>query len=817
MGFPTLRPSEKDTRSGRYSTYNRKTVERKPPTATPATAPGAISDTNDYRYGGRMKDPYDNKPPSTTRKPTPATMPGAVEVMDDCNMRFKDPRQRSRALMKPQSETTNSYTINAEDNDNDNDNTRRNDSRQLAQISTTRPTNTSTGGVPGAVRATDDFPVRVKDPRQRLHSNQQLLAEQHKMKRGGNPSNSSQNEHQVSSRNDEPLTPLYPTSSPSFTVSTNIDLKRPTVPNPNHQRGRARAQNRSILAESQSQHNPEKEVEQHPQQNTQQQQHGKPDDDRRIYTNRGMVDAPDIVGQDLAMAIAINEDNDLEYNQKGVCLPAAIEYDPDAKPPLYKHRRMRIYLWAVSIMLCISLLSAGTIVILTHNQQSQDFETFSPTRSPTLASEVTYRDQFAEMVGFSVYTPGTPSFQAAEWIIFWDQQKLSFDAPNLPQRFLLTLFYFLTTNNGELKWRTCSPVAIESADDWALAHNCTYEKIFRSPIDDSFSQEDISAMSWLSPGHECDWAGVTCDDLKSVQLLELWGQNITGTLPTELAGISSLQSISLIYNEFRGTIPTEYARMKNLINLELHGNFLTGTIPDAFWGANALQMLNFGENMLTGTISTKVGQLSGLKGFFVSENRFSGTLPSEIGLLRYLSYSRFDDNLFTGTFPSELGRCTQLREVWTQKNRWTGNLPSELGKIIGLVDLRFFGSDIRGTIPEELYNLHQLSRLELYDMNLDGTLSTRIGELTNLVDLRLRKNGLTGTIPTEVANLDIATLVWVHLNKFEGSVPNEICDNRGGSLRYLGADCGPESSPSNPCSCCTNCCDRATDFCLIQN
>jgi hypothetical protein len=742
-----------------------------------------------------MKDPYGNQTAPTTRKPAPATMPGAVEAMDDYNIRIKDPRQRPRPLIKPQGHATTPDTVNATDDDN----ARIKEPHQRAQ-STTRPTDPSTGGVPGAMRATDDFGVRVKDPRQRLHSNQQLAAELRKMERGEHPSTGRQIERQVGSRNDDPPTRLYPITSPSFPVSSDEVLKRPSVPNPNHQRGRAR--NRSAIAENQSQSNPEKQVEEHPHQ---QQQHIKPEDDRRVYVNQGMVDVPDIGGNDLAVAIAVNEDNHLEYNQNGVCLPAAIEYDPDAKPPMYKHRRMRLYLWALSIVLCISLLSAGIIVILTHNQRIQYLETFSPTRSPTLASEVAYRDLFAEMVGFSVYTPGTPFFRAAEWIMFWDQQKLAFDAPNLSQRFLLTLFYFLTTNNGELQWRSCSPVGFESADDWEFAHNCTYEKIVRSPVDDSFSQDDIPAMSWLSPGHECDWAGVTCDDLKLVQLLELWGQNITGTLPTELAGISSLQSVSLIYNEFRGTIPTEYAGMKKLINLELHGNLLTGTIPDAFWEANALQLLNFGENMLNGTISTKIGLLSSLKGFHISENHLSGTLPSEMGYLEYLTYSRFDANLLTGAFPSELGRCSQLLEVWAQKNRWTGNIPSELGGIAGLVDLRIFGSAIKGTIPEELYNLHQLSRLELYDMDLNGTLSTRIGQLTNLMDLRLRKNSLTGTIPTEIANLDKAILIWLHLNEFEGAV-----------LGFLDADCGPESSPSNPCSCCTNCCDRALGLCLIQ-
>lgn len=761
-----------------------------------ATVAGAVSvasdSTEDYNA------PYEDRrqfahPQAMTkqRAPPPATVPGAVRATDDYNMRTKDPRQRAhpQATGKPQAP----------------------------------PPATS----PGAVNATDDNNMGTKDHRQRTHLNELSVAAERKMAQ--RPQNL-QGTGERSTAEEKKLWEDPRSQEGTNYAPSHIDpgLSKSTFRNPNHQRGKAR--NRSTNTpmnqptgnstiqfedkEKEHQHQwlDQQWQDQQCQNYLHQQQQGDKDDEHHIYTNRGLVNAGDIGGNNLAVAKAINQDDDN-------FLPAAIEYDPDAKPPLYKNRRIRMYLWAASLVLCITMVGAGVVFVVMNNNKAPAgyAETFSPTRSPTSILEVTYRDFFAKRVGYSVYTPGTPLYNAAEWIIDYDQQGLSNNAPNLMQRYLMALFYYLTTQNRQLQWRSCNPVTHDKEEDWELVHNCTYEKLIRTDNNDAFGQEDISAMSWLSPAHECEWAGVVCDDMQVVRSIELWGQNVTGALPTELAAMESLQSIALPYNEMEGTIPTEYAGMKNLISLELHGNALTGGIPEEFWEANALQLLNFAENMLSGTISTKIGQLTNLKGLHLSENSFTGTFPSEIGNLGYLAFMRIDQNTLSGSIPSELGFCIRLAEIWTQKNTWTGSLPSELGNLVAMTDLRFFSSTIGGTIPEELYNLQQLSRLELYDMMLTGTLSTRIGQLSNIVDLRLRRNSLSGTIPTEMANLKQAILVWIHLNQFQDSVPSELCSNRGVQLDFLNADCGPESLPANPCQCCTSCCDRLTELCLIQS
>ena len=332
------------------------------------------------------------------------------------------------------------------------------------------------------------------------------------------------------------------------------------------------------------------------------------------------------------------------------------------------------------------------------------------------------------------------------------------------------------------------------------------------------------------------------------------GQNIAGTLPTELAALSFLQSISLPFNDFTGTLPVDYARMKHLQILEVHGNNLEGSIPVEYWSANALQRFNVGENMMTGTLSSEVGLLTNLTGLYVYKNMFTGSLPAEIGSLGNLcefvrgatenithsnvwtAYARFNENGFVGTIPSELGELVQLHELWLQVNSFTGTVPTTLGSLkdslcksvrpscrvrVPLTWVFSFTADIRlgenrfsGTIPEEFYSLTLLWRADLQQNRFDGTFSTSIGQLTNMQIIRVSRNQL---YPVQLANIAGLRLAWLHLNLFTGSVPDQYCLNRGpGFLEFLSSDCGPPGVKATPCACCTSCCDRSSRVCVLQ-
>ncbi|XP_014517513.1 protein MALE DISCOVERER 1 [Vigna radiata var. radiata] len=76
----------------------------------------------------------------------------------------------------------------------------------------------------------------------------------------------------------------------------------------------------------------------------------------------------------------------------------------------------------------------------------------------------------------------------------------------------------------------------------------------------------------------CGWLGVHCVDGK-VQVLDLKGLSLEGTLAPELGKLNHLNSIVLCKNNFSGAIPKELGDLPKLELLDLRENNLSGNIP----------------------------------------------------------------------------------------------------------------------------------------------------------------------------------------------------------------------------------------------
>jgi Leucine-rich repeat (LRR) protein len=412
--------------------------------------------------------------------------------------------------------------------------------------------------------------------------------------------------------------------------------------------------------------------------------------------------------------------------------------------------------------------------------------------------------------GDVVLEPDTPHNLAAQWIV--SPQGLPADVTRLLQRYILALFYYQTSENGTSPWRSCNPPS-EFEDD-----TCTFLEFAKLANDDIIYAPRPGSVRWLSSQDECNWEGVLCTGT-TVSGIQIFGQQLSGPLPTELRLLPFLSQISLAYNELTGTIPPNLANIGRLDTFEVHGNLLTGTIPEEFYEAEIVRFisrLNVGDNLLSGTLDTRIGFLWNLRGFHIFENNFEGTFPTEISNLSSLTSTRFNGNEFSGTLPTEFGSLARLSELWAHGNLFAGTIPTQLGNLRQLQELRLWGNQMTGTIPSEIYNLRDLNRLSIREMALTGTLSTMVGQLTNLLILRVSTNRLTGTIPSEIENLKQLRLAWLHLNQFEGELPPNICDITGvDRLEFLQADCMPVGNPPNPCVCCSACCDRDTGVCLL--
>lgn len=534
---------------------------------------------------------------------------------------------------------------------------------------------------------------------------------------------------------------------------------------------------------------------------------------------------------DVAVAVARDDADDDDG------LPRATSPIDKRKVPFFKTTQFKVWL-AIGIVILIVVSVAAVL-----------FAPKAPAPSNNMSSgkslserEAGLFSSFVSLLGEESLSEGSIAYQAALWIINDDPMNITVEDDNLLQRFLLAFFHISTTQ--EKPWKACNPPNATDSDV------CFLMKPLYFNSDKVLVYGNETSNRWMSSQHECNWAGITCDSFNLVRIIDLPGQEIKGTIPTELILLSNLIAVVLFRNELYGTLPSELATMTYMVALELHFNMFTGSVPPQWYENAQLKLLNIGGNFLTGTLPPEdLTKLSSLEGLHAFGNLFTGTLPTEIGVLTtlgmsfssllvifnccccpvqelmhkcsfFLEFYRLHDNLLTGTVPTEHGNLVRLEEMLMASNLFTGTLPSEIGKLTRLGMLSYDFNRLSGTIPDEYYNLSSLIWWYLCGMNLTGTISSRIGNLTSLESLYIPFNHFHGTIPTEIGSLTSLTTLSIEGNDLTGSVPVEICSLRSSdSLSTLKADCY-SSNDNVPAliecitECCTQCCDSATGFCI---
>ena len=247
---------------------------------------------------------------------------------------------------------------------------------------------------------------------------------------------------------------------------------------------------------------------------------------------------------------------------------------------------------------------------------------------------------------------GTPHKAALEWLVEADGYQVCPDDPNALQRYTLAVFYYSTLGDD---WLDCSATPTFAED------TCDSVRVGTNDNDDSpkISGDNV----WLSPVHECMWAGVQCiEETKSIDRLEFEGNRLAGSLPTELGHLTELRFFYAEQGNIGGTIPTELGQLSNLLVLDLDYNYLTGeAIPAELYNLSNLAQLDLNHNLLTGTIDSAIGDLKDLQFLQLGNNPITGTIPEELGNLN-LNAGGFENTLLTGTMPS--GVCADPSPSW---------------------------------------------------------------------------------------------------------------------------------------------------------
>ena len=271
-----------------------------------------------------------------------------------------------------------------------------------------------------------------------------------------------------------------------------------------------------------------------------------------------------------------------------------------------------------------------------------------------------------------------------------------------------------------------------------------------------------------------EWQGVTVNENGRVTELELWSNNLVGTIPAELANLTQLQVLYLQDNELNGEIPAQLGNLTQLQELDLAENQLTGSIPSALGNLSSLTVLDLDTNQLSGSLPSELGNLSSLRKLAISENGLSGSIPVELGNLSNLAELYLWGNEFSGAIPSELGSLSNLTELSLQDNQLTGAIPPELGNLSSLSDLGLWRNQLTGEIPTELGNLSSLIRLELGRNQLSGEIPAQMGNLSSLELFSVSGNQLSGRIPSELGSLSNLTQLYLRENRLSGEIPSTL-------------------------------------------
>ena len=160
-------------------------------------------------------------------------------------------------------------------------------------------------------------------------------------------------------------------------------------------------------------------------------------------------------------------------------------------------------------------------------------------------------------------------------------------------------------------------------------------------------------VNWNSTTPVCTaWVGITCSsENDSVIAVRLPGVGLKGLIPNNTLGkLDHLEILSLRSNLLSGSLPSDLLSLPSLQYVFLQQNNLSGNIPSSL--STQLVALDLAFNSFEGELPSSISNLTRLNKLFLQNNNLTGSIPKlNIQNLKFLNLS---NNHLNGSIPLTL-------------------------------------------------------------------------------------------------------------------------------------------------------------------
>ncbi|KAK9209649.1 hypothetical protein WN944_002016 [Citrus x changshan-huyou] len=265
-----------------------------------------------------------------------------------------------------------------------------------------------------------------------------------------------------------------------------------------------------------------------------------------------------------------------------------------------------------------------------------------------------------------------------------------------------------------------------------------------------------------------------------LEYLSLRDNSLEGQISSVVENLStSIETLRLDYSGVEGKIPTSIARLCNLRSITIIGVKLSQDISqiiDIFSGcvSDVIEIVDLRDNKLSSQLINELGQFKSLQGLLLGDNMISGHIPSSLGKLSSLQAVSLSNNKLNGTLSEiHFSNLTSLFEFDVSGNSLTlkvspywippfkkitrldlgscnsgPQFPSWINSLEHLHYLDMSNSGILGTIPSSFFKSipRRLKHFNLSHNHIYGEIPS-LSEATQLESVDLNSNSLSGPIP----------------------------------------------------------------------